>query len=233
MINYRPTFTNVVTENFVFKQSPVEMNENLLWKNLKPIFPKVPELSLNQRIRLNSIETANSIAIANIKEGELKKEENLNIMDIIAQKLVKERIMVENTRSINSQDRQQQKPKQVNCDGLKSIFIEHDDGEATEAVATERRVKSAEGFVSSHLTKAPLANKVDISDDCEPTDNQSVAKPLITEDIFNEWINSPSTLSSISTTRENPLDRGIFPQTPSLSKSKQINRKNKLKSYFQ
>jgi hypothetical protein len=221
VINYSATFANIVSENFAFKSSPIEMAENLEWKNLKPIFLKTPQvLSHDGKVfhRLNPIETANSIASANIKDRELKSDENhgqLNVLDVIAKKLVKEQCkLVE--EPINPHDRQQ--TIEVKCEGLKSIFTEHD-GDTTTDAATDARVKSEQGFVLSHLK--PMANIE--TNDCEPTDNQSVNKPLISEDVFKDWISSSV---SISTARDNPLDRGIFPQTPSLSKSsKKIKKK--------
>lgn len=223
MLNCRPTLTSIVKEKFTFKTSPIEMAENLEWKNLKPIFLKAPVLYRNERVyhRLNSIETANSIAKANNKDKKLKSDE---VLHIITQKLVKNINKAE--KSINPHDgqqhQQQQQAVEVNCERLKSIFMEHDVSTSTDTKSTDVRVKSEQGFISSHLKAS--AN-TDSTDDCVPTNNQSGNKPLISEDMINNWISSSP---SAPTPRENPLD-GIFPQTPSLSRSsKKINKKVQL-----
>lgn len=218
-MNYSATSTSIVKEIFTFKTTPIEMAENLEWKKLKPIFLKVPFMARRRVFhRLHPIETANSIAKANIKDGETKSDDTRNVLNIITQKLVKKRCKVEE-KSINPHDGQQQQAIEVNCEGLKSIFMEHDVGMSTDTVATDARVKSEQGFILSHL-KAPA--NTESSDDCEPANKQSGNKPLISEDIFNELFASPS----VAAPRDNPLDQGIFPQTPSLSRSsKKINKK--------
>lgn len=190
-----------------------------------PIFSLKPRmLSRNERVlpRLNTLERANIIVNANIKDRKpeiVKIYENSNTLEVIKQKLVKECCKVEKSiNPIDGQQKQQQKATEVSCGGLKNIFIEHDEMATDVKSTTDTTVKKEQGFISSHLKST--VNSIDGGDDdSEPTTTNRINEALITEDIFNDWINS------IPPRDYNQLDRGIFPQTPSLSRSSKRIRK--------
>lgn len=137
------------------------MVENLEWSKLKPIFAKHPVNKLPMgRFRLNSVQTANTLAkeclnhLDNIKENEEKKErESMNVLEIIAQKVFSSK--GESTSvPINTILQKHKPPIEFDCEHLRSVFTEHEEtateNEPVATTTTSRDISSrVQGFVST------------------------------------------------------------------------------------
>lgn len=203
------------------------MSENLEWKKIKLKFTinsVMRELPRRFKLRLNSANTSNLIAKENFNEKLIEKDDTTNLLDVITRKVINDQKKIEIEESA---------PVQVNCEQLKSVFVEH---EASNEEAGAREVtnqsKSRLGFISSNI-----AAELDSSDDVfEVTEEKKpVCKQLITKEIFDEWMNECTSTAPSNVYKQNQKDRGIFDKTPSLTTCSKIivKKKRQLDSLLQ
>lgn len=196
------------------------MAENLEWKKMKPLFMLDPVLKAKSGrvlIRMNSVKIANLVASQNFRDRIIEKHETTNVMDVIAKKVMKERMREMPKKAENVM------PVSVNCELLKSVFDDHETS-IVQVDAVEISNKSKHGFISSHITSSATSSDSLDSPEADRITNDTkkkiVSKQLMGKEIYDQWLNdSPS--SSATTTRalrQNPKDLGIFPQTTHFSR---------------
>lgn len=196
------------------------MSENLEWKKLKPKFTIDPLMRTPPRRfkqRLNSANTSNLIAKANFNERIIEKDETSNLLDVIAKKVISDQKKIESAEP--------SMPAIVNCELLKSVFEEHETNNEEAVVQRETSNQSKLGFIPSNI-EAALNSSDDASEVADEKKQPVNIKQLIPKEIFDEWLNECTSTAPSNVFKQNQKDRGIFPQTPSLSTCSKLILKN-------
>jgi hypothetical protein len=191
------------------------MSQNIEWKDIRATFLLRPITTTRCPLqRFNILEVANSITTKNFKDR-LVNEDEINLLDVVRKKITRENQIrkPEPAASIN-----------IHCDSLKSVFMDHEAKTTVNKAVAKNPIKRQTGFISSYMIEKLSDSSTEAGEVIDEKESTNENKQLITKDVLDEWLKE---LYSVSTSKNNPKDCGVFPTALSLTtSSKKVAKKN-------